>query len=187
MRTVTSTARPTTTPRHADRLLAFANSVDNDEQTDDLATPDELLAWLHTHDLGEDATAATTRDLTLARRLRDALRDAMRAHHDGHFDPSALDDIAGSLPLRLVYDANAPGLRPADTGVRGALAGLIVAVTVAAADDTWRRLKICAFDECQWAYFDASKNRSRTWCEWGCGNRVKTRNYRARRKAAERT
>jgi predicted RNA-binding Zn ribbon-like protein len=42
----------------------------------------------------------------------------------------------------------------------------------------------CAADYCAWAFFDATKNRSRAWCEWGCGNRVKTRNYRARRKAA---
>ena len=54
----------------------------------------------------------------------------------------------------------------------------------AAADDSWRRLKICAFDECQWAFYDHSKNRSRTWCEWGCGNKVKTRNYRARQRGS---
>jgi len=60
---------------------------------------------------------------------------------------------------------------------------MLVAVADAAADDSWRRLKICAFDECQWAFYDHSKNRSRTWCEWGCGNKVKTRNYRARRRA----
>ena len=48
---------------------------------------------------------------------------------------------------------------------------------------TWERLKICPADECGWAFFDASKNQSRNWCEWGCGNRAKTRNYRARRRA----
>jgi len=32
--------------------------------------------------------------------------------------------------------------------------------------------------------FDTTKNRSRAWCEWGCGNKAKTRNYRARKKAA---
>ena len=50
--------------------------------------------------------------------------------------------------------------------------------------DLFRGLKICSSDECEWAYYDHSKNRSRHWCEYGCGNRVKTRAYRARRRAA---
>jgi predicted RNA-binding Zn ribbon-like protein len=69
-------------------------------------------------------------------------------------------------------------------GVRGALSQLLVAANRATGDGTWARVKICAADDCAWAFFDATKNRSRAWCEWGCGNRVKTRNYRARRKAA---
>ena len=74
--------------------------------------------------------------------------------------------------------------QPAQDGVRGALAQVLVAVTDATADDTWPRLKICAADDCRWAYVDTTKNRSRAWCEWGCGNKAKTRSYRARKKAA---
>jgi predicted RNA-binding Zn ribbon-like protein len=44
-------------------------------------------------------------------------------------------------------------------------------------------MKACADDECEWAFYDSSKNRSRTWCSMEvCGNRAKTRAYRARRK-----
>ena len=68
--------------------------------------------------------------------------------------------------------------------MRGGLAHLLVAVNTAVADGSWRRLKVCPADDCGWAYYDASKNRSRNWCEWGCGNKAKTRSYRARRKAA---
>jgi predicted RNA-binding Zn ribbon-like protein len=169
---------------HADLLLAFVNSMDNEEQTDDLTSPAELSAWLEEHGLGEAPLRATTADLALARRLRDALRAAMRAHHDGTDDSPALDDLAARLPVVVDLTGPTPGLRPAAEGVRGALAGLMVAVAAAGADGGWPRLKICASDECQWAFFDASKNQSRTWCEWGCGNRAKTRSYRARRRAA---
>ena len=68
--------------------------------------------------------------------------------------------------------------------MRGALTQVLVAVNEAVADDTWRRLKICSSDECAWAFFDGTKNRSRTYCEWGCGNKIKSRNYRARQRAA---
>ena len=54
----------------------------------------------------------------------------------------------------------------------------------AAAAGLWWRLKICRYDECEWAYYDHSKNRSRNYCEYNCGNKLKTRAYRARQKAA---
>lgn len=170
-------------PPHVERLLAFTNSVDEEEQTDDLTTPAELVRWLHDQDLAAADATATRKDLAFARDLRDALRDTMRAHHDGTSEPRRLDALAADLPLCVTHTDEGPGLRPAVSGIRGGLAWLMVDLSRCAADDTWRRLKICAFDECQWAFFDASKNRSRHWCEWGCGNRVKTRNYRARRKA----
>ena len=183
MREVDATlATPPAVPRHVKRLLAFTNSVDNEEQTDDLTTTAELTRWLYEHGLLERRTPAHRDDLARARALRDALRDAMRAHHDGLHDPDALDALAADLPLRLTHTDDKPGLKPVDGGITGGLAWLLVAVTEAAADDSWRRLKICAFDECQWAFYDQSKNRSRTWCEWGCGNKVKTRAYRARRR-----
>jgi predicted RNA-binding Zn ribbon-like protein len=175
-------ARRTAGPPHVERLLAFTNSVDHEDQTDDLTTPAELVAWLRTQGLLEGSAEATTAELALARDLRDAVRDAMRAHHDGRSAPASLDRLAAQLPLRLDHTTGGPGLRPVADGVQGGLSWLIVAVTRAAADGSWERLKICDFDECQWAFYDASKNRSRHWCEWGCGNVVKTRNYRARRK-----
>jgi predicted RNA-binding Zn ribbon-like protein len=58
-----------------------------------------------------------------------------------------------------------------------------VSAHVAVASGDWARLKVCAFDECAWAYYDHSKNRSRAYCEYGCGNKVKTRAYRARQRA----
>ncbi|MDQ1615237.1 MAG: zinc finger protein, partial [Actinomycetota bacterium] len=45
-------------------------------------------------------------------------------------------------------------------GVRGALSQLLVAANRATGDGTWARVKICAADDCAWAFFDATKNRS---------------------------
>jgi predicted RNA-binding Zn ribbon-like protein len=51
----------------------------------------------------------------------------------------------------------------------------------------WPRLKICLSDTCQWAFYDASKNRSGNWCSMEvCGNRMKVRSHR-RRKSVDRT
>jgi hypothetical protein len=49
----------------------------------------------------------------------------------------------------------------------------------------WDRLKICAAGECRWAFYDRSRNRSRTWCSMRvCGNRTKARNWRQRTRAS---
>jgi predicted RNA-binding Zn ribbon-like protein len=170
-------------------LIAFANSVDADEGTDDLTTPRELTSWLSSHGLADSQLRASKAELALARELRSSLHDAFVGNHDrsgagGAVGLAHLETVAAELPLRVGSGTAHPELRPVEGGVRGALSLLLVAVSDCVADDTWRRLKICSDDACQWAYFDASKNRSRTWCEWGCGNRQKTRNYRARQRAA---
>ena len=47
------------------------------------------------------------------------------------------------------------------------------------------RIKLCANDECGWAFYDESKNRRRRWCAASpCGNADKVRRFRARQRAA---
>ena len=98
----------------------------------------------------------------------------------------ALEHVGARLPLALQVCGGRPLLEPLEAGVRGALTRLLVAAAGAGADDSWRRLKICAADDCAWAFYDTSKNQSRTWCSMKvCGNRAKTRSYRARQSTGD--
>ena len=97
-----------------------------------------------------------------------------------------LAETLQELPVTLTWTEAGPVLEPSGPAVRSALARIGVAAHEAAADGLWWRLKICSYDECEWAYYDHSKNRSRSWCEYGCGNKVKTRAYRARQRARAR-
>jgi predicted RNA-binding Zn ribbon-like protein len=45
------------------------------------------------------------------------------------------------------------------------------------------RLRICAFPNCDNVLVDLSKNRSKRYCDAGCGNRAAVNAYRARRAA----
>ena len=46
----------------------------------------------------------------------------------------------------------------------------------------WARMKACR--QCEYAFYDRSKNRSATWCAMSiCGNRTKNRAYHRRRSA----
>jgi predicted RNA-binding Zn ribbon-like protein len=49
--------------------------------------------------------------------------------------------------------------------------------------DELDRLRVCAADDCGNVLVDLSKNRSRRFCEKGCGNRANVAAYRARRRA----
>ena len=61
------------------------------------------------------------------------------------------------------------------------LGRLAAIVARSQADGTWPRMKACPNDRCHWAFYDRSRNRSRTWCTMSvCGNRAKARSYRAR-------
>jgi len=49
--------------------------------------------------------------------------------------------------------------------------------------DELDRLRVCAADDCANVLIDLSKNRSRRFCEAGCGNRANVAAYRARKRA----
>ncbi|POM24423.1 CGNR zinc finger [Actinomadura rubteroloni] len=168
-------------------LRDFVNTLDAETGTDELAAPDRLTAWLRSQNLLPPGTAAGPADLRTAVALREGLRDALRAHHDGAAPGRGLDAVLAGLPLRVAVPGDAdPVLVPVGDGAATALARLAAAVMAAVAGGTWQRLKICP--ACAWAFLDTSRNRSRTWCSMRvCGNRTKTRAYRARRAAPDET
>ncbi|HKA69638.1 MAG TPA: CGNR zinc finger domain-containing protein [Actinomycetes bacterium] len=163
-------------------LVDFANSYDVEDGTEDLGTPAELAGWLAERDLLPRDADVSPEALTLARELRTGFRKAMAAHHDGtRPDGLELTTVAAKLPLRLTFDRGEPRLVPTGDLVDRALGALLVAAEASASGGAWHRLKLCAAANCQVAYYDTSKNQSRTWCSMAvCGNRQKTRSYRRR-------
>ncbi|TYB43438.1 CGNR zinc finger domain-containing protein [Actinomadura chibensis] len=172
-------------------LADFVNTLNVEDGDDRLATPADLGAWLAGRGLVPDGAAATAADLHTAVTLREGLREAMAGHHGPREAdlPEELDDALAALPLRITLAGARPELVPLDppgTAAAG-LARLAAAIMDAAAAGTWPRLKVCQEDTCRWAFLDTSKNRSRSWCSMRvCGNRTKTRAYRARRRPAAR-
>ncbi len=155
-------------PGELEHVRAFVNTRDLELRTDTLA------AWLAPHAPGSG-------DLERATALREALRELLLANTTGTAPPAgalAVVDAAGRrAPLRF------DGLRlvPAAGGVDGALGALLAVVARAQADGTWARLKACPGDACQWALYDRTRSRTRTWCAAKkCGARTRSRAYRRR-------
>lgn len=170
-------------------LCDFVNTLHIEEGDDDLGSPGALAAWLAERELlPAGAPAAERRDLAMAVTLREGLRAAMLEHHGGAEAPPlppGLEDALAGLPLRVTLTPGRdPALVPAATGVAAGLGALAAAIMATVADGTWPRLKACQEETCQAAFLDTSKNRSRAWCSMQvCGNRTKTRAYRARRRS----
>ena len=67
------------------------------------------------------------------------------------------------------------------SGASAVLARLLAVIARADAEGTWERLKVCPADDCLWAFYDFSRNHSRSWCDMRvCGNRAKARAFRSR-------
>ena len=76
-------------------------------------------------------------------------------------------------------------LEPVSGGVGGVAATLLGILHEAQVTGEWTRMKACR--QCEYAFFDRSKNRSATWCAMSiCGNRTKNRAYYRRQRASER-
>jgi predicted RNA-binding Zn ribbon-like protein len=156
--------------------------------TDDLARPADLAKWLSERDLlpGDADADAGPADLRSAVRVREGLR-ALLAGRDAPGTDTAsvadLDAVARELPLVVAVSAGQPPrLAPLDSSpVSAALARLLGIVAAAGFDGTWARLKVCRNEACRFAYYDHSRNKSRTWCSMEtCGNQAKARAFRRR-------
>src|SRR5919201_6380754 len=161
-----------------------------------LRTPDDVASWLAARHLvhGDRLPAAGDwQGLARAREVRAAFRELVDAAAEQR-PPSvdAIEVVNGLLASRQV-----PALEATDDGVRlshrhlappldEALAGLAEPLVERLASDAVDRFRVCANDQCRWAFFDESRAGRRRWCDMtSCGNRAKAARHRAKAKAEE--
>jgi predicted RNA-binding Zn ribbon-like protein len=173
-----------TAPHRLDLVMDFVNTADLETGEEALADRDGLATWLRAHGLLGAGERVSDAQLRSALDLREALRATMLANNGGGADPSAserLERAAERGELGVRFRDGVSSLEPRAGGTDGALAALLVPVAEAMADGSWARVKACRADDCHWAFYDFSRNRSGTWCEMAvCGNREKVRAYRER-------
>jgi hypothetical protein len=117
-------------------------------------------------------------------RLREALRALAAANNGLPPDPAALAHVNGEIARLGIRPSlgPAPGRLRVEWPVSGFPGVLLAAVLDAVADGTWTRFKACAADDCRYAFYDHTKNRSARWCDVaGCGVNARMREYRRRK------
>ena len=171
-------------PGDLEIVRGFVNTLDVEEGTDEFDVPAGLESWLTRNKLGNGESPSDA-DVARAIDFREALRSLLLANNGAELD----DDTAERLNVAL--DGAASEVRfaggsaeivPTCGGLDAALATMALIVHDAMLSGEWSRLKVCPADDCWWAFYDRSRNRSRTWCQMGdCGNRAKVRAFRTRK------
>jgi predicted RNA-binding Zn ribbon-like protein len=196
---------PATAHTHAadiDTTSDFLNtlSIDDGATVEHLTTADDAIAFLAGRGLaheeavrGQAASAGERQWLERVRLTRSALRvlwDAEVEHDPA--DPAAIAAVNAVLReaprIELVIGEDRCGIghrHTADDPTGEALARLVEPFIAAVAAGTTGRLRICANDDCRWAFEDSSRAGRRRWCDMtSCGNVAKARRYRARKREA---
>lgn len=168
----------------------LVNTVDLDPSgaeigdQDRLAAPEQLARFLDDNGFTgrRDGDVA---ELEAVRALRPRLRRIWTAEVDDMV--VGVNDLlaeARALPQLVRHDGWDYHLHATSSdepvAVRLAVEAAMALVDVIRAQET-DRLRTCAADDCQDVVIDLSRNRSRRYCEQGCGNRVAVAAYRARK------
>ena len=173
-------------PEHLDLVRRFVNTRNRMRGYDLLGGSVKTAEWL----TEEGYTPGTVSDAELRRlyELREGMRGVLTSHTLGASEESRraaaeLDGLCERAVLRPGFSPEGvPRLEAASGGVDGFIEDLLTAAVWARHTRRWERLKACANEECRWAFYDHSKNRSGNWCVMKiCGSRAKMRAYRKRR------
>ncbi len=162
----------------------MAGSVPGDHDVDRLVSVEQLAAfvdaWSWTGSRAGDAV-----ELAAVRALRPRLRGLWFLDEDAAVDAvngllregEALPQLVRHGGFGYHLHATSPEAPlPTRMAVEAAMAFVDV-IRLAATD----RLKLCDAPDCDDVVVDLSKNRSRRFCDGGCGNRANVAAYRARR------
>ncbi|MGD7787131.1 CGNR zinc finger domain-containing protein [Propionibacteriaceae bacterium Y1700] len=159
----------------------------NTATTGDLETVADLNDFCHAWEF-TGSRALDREELDQVRALRTRLRTLWDTSELGtvEFVNSLLTEYE-ALPQLVRHDHwswHLHATRPSDPlAARMAVEAAMAMVDVIRAEELGR-LRLCAADDCEAVLVDLSRNRSRRYCDLGCGNRVNVAAYRARQRNA---
>jgi predicted RNA-binding Zn ribbon-like protein len=176
-------------PEPLRRVQSLINTLDRESGVDRLANRADAGPWLVANGLLAPDATPTDDELRILTDVREGLRALVIQNTDGRQPApgavAALHEITeGEVARAAVTEDGGVRLAPAGDSVRARLLALLLVVSEAQRDGTWAHMKACANDDCLWAFYDRSRNHGGTWCDMAtCGNKLKNRDFRARRRS----
>ncbi|MBJ7610458.1 MAG: CGNR zinc finger domain-containing protein [Candidatus Dormibacteraeota bacterium] len=162
----------------------FVNSTELPGGWDELADVALTASWLRAHGFELTPDEAQRRRIV---ETRENLRTVLGVNSGQPLPEAAAARLGKLLDAASVHPAvGAEGVRLASPslGADGFLAAILTALLESSITGTFRRLKVCRSDSCQWTFYDSSKNGCGAWCSMRvCGARAKAKAYRERHRA----
>lgn len=153
-----------------------------ERRTDKLADDAWLAVYAERVGFG-DLGAPSRRERRALRDLRERLRALVES--PSHDDLSVLDEFTAASAVRRRVIGGELVLEPIARDWSWAISEIAASLVDLVVHGDPSRIKVCANHDCQWSFYDESKNRSRRWCgAASCGTADKVRRFRARRRAA---
>ena len=151
-----------------------------------LLTPEDAAGWFRESGIVDETLSFSARDLGRARDLRAAVAAVVDAHLAGTPYPTdaleTLNDVAGKpAPVPQLTRAG----RTISATPERAMSAIARDAIEILTGPTAELIKECSRDGCNQVYVDRSRGGRREWCAMDpCGNRIKAREYRARKAGA---
>lgn len=175
-------ATPLPAPGELETVRAFLDTAPSGDRAEELATAEDLAAWLIDRGLLEAGTELGEKDRRRAIEVRRGLRALVAARDGGAVDGevlSAVGSAAAAARFRLRVEAGVPvGFEPVSRTLDDAFGALLAPVAAAHRDGLWQRFKICARGDCRRVFFDSSRSNQAKYCTRRCGDRERARAYR---------
>lgn len=174
----------------------FINSMWHDRRgsgrSEDRLEQEKWLTWFMRQDRVCAEAFPTEEERNEMRRLRHFLLDTVRHIVSGH-EPDAghIEQLnqwmnAGPVYRRLVMtEEHGPQLQeiPLNANWTQVMAEISASFASTLACGELSRIRICGNPDCLWVYYDDTRNRSKRYCDDKmCGNLMKVRRFRAKKK-----
>ena len=148
-----------------------------------LNTPGDLARWLVSSGMAGSAPRATTKDLSTARRLREALYmlAGRRKGAKAEVARKALNRIAAGVAAVPCLQANG------SMHLEGTAGALLVTLAREAVhlfgSEVVNHIRQCQAPTCTLYFIDTSRKGDRRWCSMSaCGNKAKVHEFRRRKR-----
>ncbi|MBW4081564.1 CGNR zinc finger domain-containing protein [Paenibacillus sp. S150] len=165
---------------------------DRSKDKDKLMEPEWLATWLEQHALQAELPLKPA-ELKQLQQLRGFMWAEVQKLVQGHTPNRALleqlnEYMAGGSEVRQILWSEEGAaqivLLPQRADWAQVMAEIASSFAAALLEKETSRFRICENPDCQWVYYDETRNRSKRYCDDKlCGNLMKVRRFRARKKA----
>ncbi|MNO13057.1 CGNR zinc finger [compost metagenome] len=165
---------------------------DRSKDKDKLKDQEWLATWLEQHSLQAELPLKPA-ELEQLQQLRSLMWEAVQKLVQGcPPDRDLLEQLNGYMLMgpavrQIVWNADGRAeisLLPQRSDWMQVMAELASSFAAALVEKETSRFRICENPDCLWVYYDDTRNRSKRYCDDKmCGNLMKVRRFRARKKA----